>query len=154
MVVPSFVETAFTSRVDYDAWVASGAPPGAAAARAVMAAYWAGDDRWSREHPAEVIKALSREVPPRPRPAMRPTPAPTPRPQLALAEDGEEFAAAMDDIDPLRAIRERFSVPKRRNSGKDAAYMCGNSLGRPPLLRAGRRRRRALSERTPLTLQG
>ena len=39
-------------------------------------------------------------------------------------------ARALDAADPLRSFRSRFSFPRR--VGKDAIYLCGNSLGLAP----------------------
>lgn len=40
------------------------------------------------------------------------------------------FARAMDKQDPLRKFRQRFYMPKLK--GKEAIYLCGNSLGLQP----------------------
>ena len=37
----------------------------------------------------------------------------------------------MDQQDALSLIREKFHIP-RTNDGKDAIYLCGNSLGLQP----------------------
>jgi kynureninase len=41
------------------------------------------------------------------------------------------FAAAQDEADPLRGLRERFCIP--RHEGREMAYFCGNSLGLQPV---------------------
>ena len=41
------------------------------------------------------------------------------------------FAAALDEQDPLREFASRFLIPK--HEGKDAIYLCGNSLGLQPV---------------------
>jgi kynureninase len=46
-------------------------------------------------------------------------------------EANREFARALDDADPLRPMRERFSFPQRRD-GRPPVYVCGNSLGLMP----------------------
>lgn len=48
------------------------------------------------------------------------------RPDPAL-----DAARRLDDADPLRRFRSRFLIPKRRD-GRDAVYLCGNSLGLQP----------------------
>lgn len=45
-------------------------------------------------------------------------------------ELGEEFAKKMDKADPLRKYRKAFHFPK--HNGKQAVYLCGNSLGLQP----------------------
>nr|CCC92655.1 putative kynureninase [Trypanosoma congolense IL3000] len=45
---------------------------------------------------------------------------------FALTEDG--FAECMDRNDPLRAHRETFNIPKRRD-GTNHVYLCGQTLG-------------------------
>ncbi|MBS1625348.1 MAG: kynureninase [Bacteroidetes bacterium] len=40
------------------------------------------------------------------------------------------FARKMDKADPLRSFRKEFYIPKVK--GKDAIYLCGNSLGLQP----------------------
>ncbi|MDB5007498.1 MAG: kynU [Mucilaginibacter sp.] len=42
-----------------------------------------------------------------------------------------EFANELDEQDPLKDFRSQFLVPK--HNGKDAIYLCGNSLGLQPL---------------------
>jgi kynureninase len=42
-----------------------------------------------------------------------------------------EFAKEMDVLDPLKDFRSKFLVPKY--NGKDAIYLCGNSLGLQPV---------------------
>lgn len=44
---------------------------------------------------------------------------------------GEDFAAAMDARDPLARFRDRFHTPKTE-TGADAIYLCGHSLGLQP----------------------
>lgn len=46
-------------------------------------------------------------------------------------QPGPEFAAAMDQRDPLAEFRQRFHMPKTRE-GKDCVYLCGHSLGLQP----------------------
>ncbi|MDF2431083.1 MAG: kynureninase, partial [Mucilaginibacter sp.] len=41
-----------------------------------------------------------------------------------------EFASKLDEQDPLKDFRSQFLVPK--HNGKDAIYLCGNSLGLQP----------------------
>ena len=36
----------------------------------------------------------------------------------------------LDAVDPLREYRDRFEIPQE--GGKDAIYLCGNSLGAMP----------------------
>lgn len=45
-------------------------------------------------------------------------------------EASEEFAIALDERDPLRQFRERFSFPKATSG--DCMYLCGHSLGLQP----------------------
>jgi kynureninase len=45
--------------------------------------------------------------------------------------NGEAFARAMDDRDPLSRFRERFCLPKKKN-GENCVYLCGHSLGLQP----------------------
>lgn len=40
------------------------------------------------------------------------------------------YAKAQDQADPLRNFRERFHIPQHQ--GRDALYLCGNSLGLQP----------------------
>src|SRR5580693_2915282 len=42
-----------------------------------------------------------------------------------------EFAGQLDEQDPLKDFRSQFLVPK--HNGKDAIYLCGNSLGLQPV---------------------
>jgi kynureninase len=42
-----------------------------------------------------------------------------------------EFAEKMDNMDPLGKYRDQFYFPKH-SDGKDAVYLCGNSLGLQP----------------------
>ena len=44
--------------------------------------------------------------------------------------DSAEFAAKLDEVDPLREFRSRFAVPQ--HEGEDGVYLCGNSLGLMP----------------------
>jgi len=46
-----------------------------------------------------------------------------------------EFARKMDQADPLKHIRDEFSIPKMID-GRDEIYFCGNSLGLQPKLAA------------------
>ncbi len=46
-------------------------------------------------------------------------------------QTGEDFAAAMDTRDPLAHFRDRFHIPKTE-TGADAIYLCGHSLGLQP----------------------
>ena len=43
-----------------------------------------------------------------------------------------EFARRLDEADPLRALRERFALPRDRR-GEPLVYLCGHSLGLMPL---------------------
>jgi kynureninase len=45
-------------------------------------------------------------------------------------QPGEDFAAAMDERDPLREFRKRFFLPTI--DGGDCVYLCGHSLGLQP----------------------
>jgi len=49
----------------------------------------------------------------------------------AMFQTGREFAAALDQQDPLAHFRERFFFPKAKN-GEDCVYLCGHSLGLQP----------------------
>jgi kynureninase len=40
------------------------------------------------------------------------------------------FAIQQDELDPLKEFRDRFLIPKHK--GRDAIYLCGNSLGLQP----------------------
>lgn len=42
-----------------------------------------------------------------------------------------EFAQHLDEQDPLKAFRDKFLLPQHH--GKDAVYLCGNSLGLQPV---------------------
>jgi kynureninase len=44
--------------------------------------------------------------------------------------DSAEFAAKLDEVDPLREFRSRFAIPQ--HEGEDGVYLCGNSLGLMP----------------------
>jgi len=46
-------------------------------------------------------------------------------------QHGEQYAVAMDAIDPLAQFRERFHIP-RTKSGEECTYLCGHSLGLQP----------------------
>ena len=46
-------------------------------------------------------------------------------------QPGLEFAAAMDERDPLATFRDRFWIPKTTR-GEDCIYLCGHSLGLQP----------------------
>jgi len=46
-------------------------------------------------------------------------------------QPGSEFAATMDQRDPLACFRERFYFPKTKD-GEDCIYFCGHSLGLQP----------------------
>lgn len=43
----------------------------------------------------------------------------------------KDFAKEMDQNDPLKSYRDRFYFPKH-SDGKEAVYLCGNSLGLQP----------------------
>ena len=45
-------------------------------------------------------------------------------------EATQEFAARLDEEDPLKDYRERFHIPEF--NGQEVAYFCGNSLGLQP----------------------
>lgn len=47
-----------------------------------------------------------------------------------------EFARRLDEADPLRALRERFALP-RGGPGERPVYLCGHSLGLMPLAARG-----------------
>ncbi len=42
-----------------------------------------------------------------------------------------EFATQLDELDPLKDFRSQFLIPQ--HNGKDAIYLCGNSLGLQPI---------------------
>ena len=42
----------------------------------------------------------------------------------------DDHARALDDADPLRALRDQFLIPQ--SGGNAQAYFCGNSLGLQP----------------------
>ncbi len=46
-------------------------------------------------------------------------------------QQGEDFAIAMDEGDPLKEFRERFLFPKTAG-GNGTVYLCGHSLGLQP----------------------
>src|SRR4051812_3613118 len=45
-------------------------------------------------------------------------------------ENTPEFAQSLDNQDPLKHLRDEFIIPQ--HEGKDAIYLCGNSLGLQP----------------------
>jgi kynureninase len=47
------------------------------------------------------------------------------------AVDSAEFAAWLDESDPLRTSREKFHIPEHQ-PGQEQIYLCGNSLGPVP----------------------
>jgi kynureninase len=47
-----------------------------------------------------------------------------------IYQNTPEFAEQLDNEDPLKEYRSKFLVPKHK--GKDAIYLCGNSLGLQP----------------------
>lgn len=47
------------------------------------------------------------------------------------AVDSAEFAAWLDESDPLRAVRDQFHIPEHQ-PGQEQVYLCGNSLGPVP----------------------
>jgi len=51
---------------------------------------------------------------------------------MMIYEPTLEFTRALDEVDPLRAFRDRFALP-RNAQGKPLAYLCGHSLGLQPL---------------------
>ena len=49
-----------------------------------------------------------------------------------IYQNTPEFAAQLDEQDPLKEFQSKFLfVPK--HNGKDAIYLCGNSLGLQPI---------------------
>ncbi|TFG39771.1 MAG: kynureninase, partial [Chromatiales bacterium] len=50
-------------------------------------------------------------------------------------EDSREFAASLDQADPLARYREQFNFPLFRD-GRAPVYLVGNSLGLQPKLAA------------------
>jgi len=48
-----------------------------------------------------------------------------------IYENTFEFAAQLDEQDPLKEFQSKFLVPKHK--GKEAIYLCGNSLGLQPV---------------------
>ena len=52
------------------------------------------------------------------------------------AVDSAEFAAWLDESDPLRTSREKFHIPEHQ-PGQEQIYLCGNSLGPVPRATAG-----------------
>jgi kynureninase len=49
---------------------------------------------------------------------------------MTIFQNSLSFAKQLDAADPLKNYRERFNIP--RIDGKDAIYLCGNSLGLQP----------------------
>src|ERR1700756_3172236 len=47
-----------------------------------------------------------------------------------IYQDSPEFAQSLDEQDELKHFREKFLFPQ--HNGKDAIYLCGNSLGLQP----------------------
>lgn len=47
-------------------------------------------------------------------------------------QNSRDFAKYLDQNDPLRSYRKRFYFPQHKN-GKQAIYLCGNSLGLQPV---------------------
>ena len=47
-----------------------------------------------------------------------------------MNHDSLEYAQSLDAQDPLSAYRDRFHIPQ--HEGRDAIYLCGNSLGLQP----------------------
>jgi kynureninase len=54
---------------------------------------------------------------------------------MSVFEATRDFALSLDEDDPLRAYRQRFSIPES-GDGRDCIYVCGNSLGLRPDLAA------------------
>ena len=48
-----------------------------------------------------------------------------------IYQDTLEFAERLDTQDELRDFRNEFLIPQHH--GKDAIYLCGNSLGLQPV---------------------
>lgn len=48
-----------------------------------------------------------------------------------IYQNNIEFAAQLDEQDPLKDFRSQFLIPKHK--GEDAIYFCGNSLGLQPV---------------------
>src|ERR1700743_3831296 len=48
-----------------------------------------------------------------------------------IYQDNYEFAASLDAEDELRHFRNEFLIPQ--HGGRDAIYLCGNSLGLQPV---------------------
>jgi len=46
-------------------------------------------------------------------------------------ENNPEFATRLDEQDPLKHFQSKFLIPQHK--GKDAIYLCGNSLGLQPV---------------------
>jgi kynureninase len=47
-----------------------------------------------------------------------------------IFQNTPEFAQQMDERDPIKDMRKEFMIPQQ--NGKDAIYLCGNSLGLQP----------------------
>ncbi len=69
-----------------------------------------------------------------------------------IYENNLAFAQKMDDLDPIRAIRNEFSIPKMAN-GDNEIYLCGNSLGLMPK-RAAEYVKRELNQWAELGVKG
>lgn len=67
-------------------------------------------------------------------------------------ENSLAFAQKMDQIDPIKAIRDEFSIPKMAN-GENEIYLCGNSLGLMPK-RAAEYVKRELNQWAELGVKG
>jgi kynureninase len=50
--------------------------------------------------------------------------------KISLMLSSHEHARSLDHQDPLASFRDRFRIPQLH--GKDAVYLCGNSLGLQP----------------------
>src|ERR1700679_1568395 len=48
-----------------------------------------------------------------------------------IYQNSLEFATQLDNQDPLKEFQTKFLVPQ--HNGKDAIYLCGNSLGLQPV---------------------
>ncbi|HZY40207.1 MAG TPA: kynureninase [Mucilaginibacter sp.] len=48
-----------------------------------------------------------------------------------IYQNTPEFATQLDERDPLREFQSKFLIPK--HNGRDAIYLCGNSLGLQPV---------------------
>jgi kynureninase len=47
-------------------------------------------------------------------------------------QPGESFAREQDDLDPLRAYRNEFHIPRHPTTNQEIIYLAGNSLGLMP----------------------